>query len=149
VRDGAGSMPAEVRGALIDGESGAETIAAYADRVRHDAISIKDDDVAALIAAGYTEDQVYEITVASALGEGLRRMKAGLAALADSARRSPFTEVEPEFETAPVDEMSALAPADTLAPADVPSEVADETSEPWAPTVVESGAPLVRRSGGA
>jgi alkylhydroperoxidase family enzyme len=64
---GGGGIPAEIAGY-------AETIAMHAYRVT-------DADIAALKAAGYSEDAILEITYSAALGAGLARMEAGRAAL--------------------------------------------------------------------
>ena len=56
-------------------------MAAYLDGVRTAAYRITDDDVEALKAAGCSEDEIFEQTVAAAVGEGLRRLDAGLRAL--------------------------------------------------------------------
>ena len=56
-------------------------MASYLDKVRDGAPTIADDDVDALKTAGYSEDEIFEQTVAVAVGEGLRRLDAGLRAL--------------------------------------------------------------------
>ncbi|MFL5953179.1 MAG: hypothetical protein ACJ76I_03615 [Gaiellaceae bacterium] len=53
-------------------------MAAYLEKVRSAAYAITDGDVEALKASGLTEDEIFEQTVAAAIGEGLRRLdKAG------------------------------------------------------------------------
>ena len=37
-----------------------------------------DEDVEALRQAGYSEDQIFELTVSAALGAGFRRLKSAL-----------------------------------------------------------------------
>ncbi len=49
-------------------------LARYLAQVRQRAYEITDDDVAALKAAGVSEDEIFEQTVATAIGEGLRRL---------------------------------------------------------------------------
>ena len=56
-------------------------IAGYVDTIVRSAYRITDDDIAALKAAGYSEDAILEITYSAALGAGLARMEAGRAAL--------------------------------------------------------------------
>ena len=46
----------------------------YLDKVHAHAYAITDGDVAALKAAGLTEDEIFEHTVFVAVGEGLRRL---------------------------------------------------------------------------
>jgi hypothetical protein len=53
----------------------------YLEQVRTGAYRIVDDDVEALKAAGCSEDEIFEQTVAVAVGEGLRRLDAGMRAL--------------------------------------------------------------------
>ncbi|HEY0415889.1 MAG TPA: hypothetical protein VGC78_05835 [Gaiellaceae bacterium] len=48
----------------------------YLAKVRDRAYAITDDDVAALRAAGYTEDEIFERTVDVAVAEGRRRIAA-------------------------------------------------------------------------
>ncbi len=48
----------------------------YLGRVRADAFTVTDSDVEALLAAGCTEDEIFEQTVAAAISEGLRRLDA-------------------------------------------------------------------------
>jgi alkylhydroperoxidase family enzyme len=53
----------------------------YLDKVRSRAYTVTDDDVGAMKAAGFSEDEIFERTVAIAIAEGLRRLDAGLAAI--------------------------------------------------------------------
>ena len=53
----------------------------YLDKVRSGAFTVTDDDVAALRAAGLSEDEIFEQTVAAAVAEGLRRLGGGLEAI--------------------------------------------------------------------
>jgi alkylhydroperoxidase family enzyme len=53
-------------------------LAAYLEKVRGSAYTVTDADVAALLAAGCSEDEMFEQTVAVAVAEGLRRLDAGL-----------------------------------------------------------------------
>ena len=56
-------------------------LAPYLDKVRSRAYTVTDADVAALIVAGVSEDEIFEHTVAVAAAEGLRRLDAGLGAI--------------------------------------------------------------------
>ena len=51
-------------------------LAAYLEKVRTCAYGITDADVDALKRAGVTEDEIFEQTVAAAIGGGLRRLDA-------------------------------------------------------------------------
>ena len=55
-----------------------DAMSPYLDKVRTGAHAITDDDVEWLKAAGVTEDEIFEQTVAAAIGEGLRRLDAAL-----------------------------------------------------------------------
>lgn len=61
------------------------------DKVALHAYRITDDDVRALEAAGYSEDEVFEVTLCAALGAGLARFERGLAALAHVRRTDAAT----------------------------------------------------------
>jgi hypothetical protein len=56
-------------------------LAGYVEKVARHAYRVTDDDVAALLRAGSSEDAVFELTVAAALGAALGRLERGLAAL--------------------------------------------------------------------
>jgi alkylhydroperoxidase family enzyme len=49
---------------------------AYLAKVRDRAYTVTDADVDGLKAAGFSEDEIFEQTVAVAIGEGLRRLEA-------------------------------------------------------------------------
>jgi alkylhydroperoxidase family enzyme len=67
----AGEAPGEIPSILLP----------YLDKVAHRAYTVTDEDVEALKRAGFTEDQIFEATVAAAVGAALKRLRAGLAAL--------------------------------------------------------------------
>jgi hypothetical protein len=56
----------------------------YATRVQSDSQRITDGDIQALLAGGSSEDAVFEITVAAALGAALARLEAGLRPLREA-----------------------------------------------------------------
>ena len=56
----------------------APALTPYLDKVRDCAYTITDADLAALAAAGISEDEIFERTVAVAVAEGLRRLDAGM-----------------------------------------------------------------------
>lgn len=51
------------------------------DKVTRHAYKVTDEDIAAAKAAGFTEDQIFELCVSAALGESKRQLDAALAAL--------------------------------------------------------------------
>jgi hypothetical protein len=54
---------------------------AYIGKVTLYAYKVTDEDITALKALGYTEDELFEITISAALGAGRTRLECGLAAL--------------------------------------------------------------------
>jgi alkylhydroperoxidase family enzyme len=55
--------------------------ATYLEKVRLHAYKVTDRDVEALKDAGFSEDEIFEQTVSTAVAAGLERLEAGLAAL--------------------------------------------------------------------
>jgi alkylhydroperoxidase family enzyme len=53
----------------------------YAGTVRRHAYRVTDAQVGALRAAGLSEDDIFELTVAAAVGAGLERLDAGMRAM--------------------------------------------------------------------
>jgi alkylhydroperoxidase family enzyme len=62
-----------------------EVLREFVDKIAAQPWTVGDEDFARLRAAGYSEGQLYEVTLAAALGAGLQRFDAGLRAL-DEAR---------------------------------------------------------------
>lgn len=58
-----------------------EPVATFVDTIARHAHRATDADVAGLRAAGYSEDAVFEIMAAAALGAGLGRLERGLSVL--------------------------------------------------------------------
>jgi alkylhydroperoxidase family enzyme len=78
----------ELRRAAFDDTGLDEPIATLVDKVAHRADTVTDDDVAAVLAAGLSEDQLFEIMVCAAIGQADRQYTSALAALA-AATGSP------------------------------------------------------------
>lgn len=81
VLDGPAHTAPELRSAAAAGGELAETWRAYATKVRDRSYRITDDDIGLLAAAGHSEDEIFEITVAAAVGAANRSLDAGLRAL--------------------------------------------------------------------
>ena len=75
-----GSLEASVRRAAAAGGALPPPLGGYAQKVRDHAYRVIDEDVAVLREAGYSEQQVYELTQAVTFGAGLVRLEAALAA---------------------------------------------------------------------
>lgn len=72
--------PALRRVASVPGVINGE-LAAYVKKVWHRAHQIANEDIAALRRIGYSEDQIFELTVCAAVGAGLLRRELGLGSL--------------------------------------------------------------------
>ena len=70
-----------LRPAAAAGDPLPEPWQAYAAMVRDASYAITDTDIGRLLAAGPTEDQVFEVTVAAAVGAALESFDAGMSAL--------------------------------------------------------------------
>jgi hypothetical protein len=79
VTRGAGHTEPSLREAIARGQAPPE-LAALVDKVRRHAYKVTDEDIAALKAT-WSDDQLFEIVVAAALGAAGDRLRAGLAAL--------------------------------------------------------------------
>jgi alkylhydroperoxidase family enzyme len=80
---------AAVRTAILDspGASSADpAVAAYVATVQQAAHRITDGDVAEVTAAGFSEDQIFELTAAAALEAADQRLRAGLTLLEGGER---------------------------------------------------------------
>lgn len=82
VLDGPGHLPPALRRAAATLGALPAPYAGYVEQVATQAYRLTDADVGALLAAGTSEDEVFEISVSAAVGAGMRRYRAGMAALA-------------------------------------------------------------------
>jgi len=76
-----GETPAVVRRDAVEHRTVSGPLAGYADTVRRHAYRITDADVAGLQHAGHSDDRLFEMTVAAAVGAALYRLERGMAAL--------------------------------------------------------------------
>jgi alkylhydroperoxidase family enzyme len=82
---GPGMAPAELRAKAFDNRDLPEPLAALLDTVAKRSFQVADGDFAAALAAGFTEDQLFELVICAAVGESSRLYQAGLAALAEAS----------------------------------------------------------------
>jgi alkylhydroperoxidase family enzyme len=66
----------QLRDVVRDTAPARSELAPYLEKVHQHAYRVTDEDVAALKAAGVSEDEIFEQTVAAAIAEGLRRLDA-------------------------------------------------------------------------
>ncbi len=85
VLQGEGALDHGVRMAAFQGGEIPEALGSYVEKVRRHAYKVIDRDVDEMHAAGYSDDQLFELTIATALGEARRRLDAGLRALREES----------------------------------------------------------------
>ena len=66
----------------LDGGQVPEALRALVEKIADYPSSVSDEDFTRLREAGYSEDQIYEVVLAAAVGAGVRRLDAGLRAIA-------------------------------------------------------------------
>jgi len=71
----------ELRAAVAALPPAPAAMASYVEKVRTRAYAIDDADVEALKAGGFSENRIFEQTVAAAVDEGFRRLEAGMRAV--------------------------------------------------------------------
>ena len=71
-----GAQLTELRNVVRNTAPAPAAMAAYLEKVHLHAYRVTDEDVAALKAAGCSEDEIFEQTVAAAISEGLHRLDA-------------------------------------------------------------------------
>jgi alkylhydroperoxidase family enzyme len=69
-----GDPIAALRDVIASGPPAPPEMASYLEKVRDRAYTVVDRDVDALKDAGVSEDEIFELTVAVAIAEGLRRL---------------------------------------------------------------------------
>ena len=77
VLDTPGATDRATRLAAVAGQDLPEPLAAYVGKVREASYRVTDADVDGLLVAGLSEDAVFELTLAAALGAAGRRLDAG------------------------------------------------------------------------
>jgi alkylhydroperoxidase family enzyme len=85
---GPGAFDPDIRRRIAEGRDVPGALEAYVSKVFQHAYKVTDEDVVELARAGYSEDQIFEATVAAALGAGLIRLESGLAALGETRART-------------------------------------------------------------
>lgn len=89
VLEGSGKATAELRRAAFENADLDEPIGTLIEKVANHAYRVTDEDVAAVRAAGLSEDQVFEIAICAAVGQASRQYTSALAALASATEETP------------------------------------------------------------
>jgi hypothetical protein len=71
---GPGVVEPALRQAAFNGDPMPASLAALVEKIRFRAYQVTDRDVADALAAGWTESQLFELTVAAAAGAGFQRL---------------------------------------------------------------------------
>jgi threonine synthase len=74
-------LVARLRDAARPERGGPDSFGPYLTKVRERAYTVTDEDIQVLKDAGYSEDEIFELTVSAAVAAGLERLEAGLGAL--------------------------------------------------------------------
>lgn len=82
MRGGAARAPSELRRAAFDNAGLDEPIRTMIDKVAYRSYRVTDEDIAAVGAAGLSEDQIFEIVVCAAVGQATRQYSGALEVLA-------------------------------------------------------------------
>jgi hypothetical protein len=78
---GAGKATGDARRAAFENRDVPAPARALVDKIANTAWKVTDEDVAAVKAAGLSDDEVFELAVCAALGQATRQLEAALAAL--------------------------------------------------------------------
>ena len=81
VLDGPGLLEPSLRRAAFERGSLPEPLAALVAKIHRHAWQVTDEDVAGARAAGWSEDQLFELIVCASVGASKERLDAGLRAL--------------------------------------------------------------------
>jgi hypothetical protein len=76
-----GESDLALRRAAAKGEGLPAALAGFVEKIRRHAYRVTDEDVTALKSSGHSEDLLFEILAAAALGASLDRLNAGLRAV--------------------------------------------------------------------
>jgi len=66
-----------------------DALRAYTQKVALHAYKVTDEDVEAMKRAGYSEDHIFEVTAAAALGAAIRRLERGLVVVQEAVTAEP------------------------------------------------------------
>lgn len=76
--------PPDLRARAFENRDLPEPLRTLVDKVARRSFAVTDGDVASALAAGYTEDQLFELVICAAVGESSRLYQAGLGALSQA-----------------------------------------------------------------
>ena len=84
VLEGDGRSARAERRAAFENAGLAEPLATLIDKVARQPTQVTDEDIAAVLASGASEDQTFELVVCAAIGQATRQYETALDALAEA-----------------------------------------------------------------
>jgi alkylhydroperoxidase/carboxymuconolactone decarboxylase family protein YurZ len=81
---GPGRAPVGQRARAFNNTELPDPLRRLLEKVANESSQVTDADFAAAIAAGFTDDELFELVICAAVGESSRQYEAGLAALAEA-----------------------------------------------------------------
>ena len=84
------------RRAAFENRSVSEPVLRLVKKVAEDACRIVDEDITAAKASGLAEDEIFEIVVCAAVGQGIRHYEAALAALTLATKEESNAALNPQ-----------------------------------------------------
>ena len=83
IQKGPGAASPELRSRAFEGRELPEPLVTLLHKVATRSFQLGDADFAEALAAGFSEDQLFELVICAAVGESARQRQAGLRALAE------------------------------------------------------------------
>jgi alkylhydroperoxidase family enzyme len=99
VLEGDGRASRAARRAAFDNAGLAEPLRTLIDKVARQPTRVTDEDIAAVLASGESEDQIFELVVCAAIGQATRQYETALEALAEAMtgkKRSEHASEDPQ-----------------------------------------------------
>ena len=84
ILQGPGQAPADQRARAFDDAELPEPVRPLLDKVAGNSAQVTDADFATASAAGFTDDQLFELVICAAVGQSTRQYEAALTALAEA-----------------------------------------------------------------
>lgn len=88
ILNGPGQAPADLRASAFDNAGLPEPLRPLLVKATTKSFQVTDADFATAKAAGFSDDQLFELVVCAAVGAATRQYEAGLTALADAIART-------------------------------------------------------------
>jgi hypothetical protein len=89
ILEGAGKASPSERGAAFNNSGLTGPLDALVDKVARHAYRVTDEDIAASITSGHSEDKIFEMVVCAAIGQATRQYETARAALEAAAENGP------------------------------------------------------------